>query len=380
VAVLVKLVPEIPVDELTVLRYAVQWAIAAVFLAAASWRARKREEPAPWNGVTWLVISFMCVRSAGYFCMIYLMWSALRLLPVGDATILVYTSPLWTMLLSRMFLKQPLPLTFALYAAMGVAGAVLVVQPGFLFGNNEARLDPFGVSLALGAAFSAATMQVITYRVKAVHWVVLDHTTTLLCWAVFSPLVLIVQMCRRSQPLAVFDAWLFTPHAAGIVVSMAFMGFFGLCLNTIGYKIESPARGALIAYIEIPISYGLQVAVWHDHPDELAWLGVSLVLLCTLFNTLEKFWHTRRQQKEAGYLTTLQTPITSADHATEAYHAGQPSDAEGDSDFADRGEKTPQEEKDDDELCAYSEGWMSHSENLMSHSASEPHHRRLLGP
>jgi len=76
----------------------------------------------------------------------------------------------------------------------------------------------------------------------------------------------------------------------------------------------------------------------------------------------------------------FQTPITSADHATEAYHAGQPSDAEGDSDFADRGEKTPQEEKDDDELCAYSEGWMSHSENLMSHSASEPHHRRLLGP
>jgi len=105
VAVLVKLVPEIPVDELTVLRYAVQWAIAAVFLAAASWRARKREEPAPWNGVTWLVISFMCVRSAGYFCMIYLMWSALRLLPVGDATILVYTSPLWTMLLSRMCLS-----------------------------------------------------------------------------------------------------------------------------------------------------------------------------------------------------------------------------------------------------------------------------------
>jgi len=62
---------------------------------------------------------------------------SVRLMPVPDAITLMFTAPLFTMVLSSMFLKDRVTLIKAISGLVLMAGIVLVTQPSFLFHDNS---------------------------------------------------------------------------------------------------------------------------------------------------------------------------------------------------------------------------------------------------
>jgi len=83
-------------------------------------------------------------------------FSSVLYMPLGDSLTIVFTEPLWTILLSRIILSIKISAWKILFGCLLVCGLVLCVQPPFLFpAGDVGHVGPqyyLGVLLALGAA------------------------------------------------------------------------------------------------------------------------------------------------------------------------------------------------------------------------------------
>src|SRR5262245_18914487 len=77
-------------------------------------------------------------------------------LPLAEATLLQFVHPVFTVALAALLLGERVGGGVFVGIGLALAGVVLVVRPGFLFGGAAAPLDPFAVAVALGGAFFSA--------------------------------------------------------------------------------------------------------------------------------------------------------------------------------------------------------------------------------
>lgn len=61
-------------------------------------------------------------------------WFMLTQLAMSDATVVIYTSPFFTMILAAIFINEPLVKIDAVIMFIGFSGVLLVARPKFLFG------------------------------------------------------------------------------------------------------------------------------------------------------------------------------------------------------------------------------------------------------
>lgn len=120
--------------------------------------------------------------------------SSMTYIPLGDALTIIFTEPIWTLLLTKVFLGSKISLRKLLFCLLLIAGAVLVIKPPGIFpapsrenvlkaslkvktfSGEEAVLgegDPsyvllIGTGLALGAAISGAMQNVLIARLSLV--------------------------------------------------------------------------------------------------------------------------------------------------------------------------------------------------------------------
>ena len=71
---------------------------------------------------------------------IVLIWS-FQNLPLGDATALIFTSPLFACIFGRIFLKEKLTLPHLIALILGIIGIVLIAKPTFYFLEKRKRQD-----------------------------------------------------------------------------------------------------------------------------------------------------------------------------------------------------------------------------------------------
>ena len=88
------------------------------------------------KGPIWLIHS---VAMQGLFsgARIFLQFACLAYMPLGDALTLVFTEPLWTLLLSKLVLKISIGVWKMLFGVVLIGGMVLCIQPPFLFSPDQ---------------------------------------------------------------------------------------------------------------------------------------------------------------------------------------------------------------------------------------------------
>ena len=59
--------------------------------------------------------------------------SSMTYIPLGDALAIIFTEPIWTLLLTKVFLRSKISLRKLLFCLLLVAGAVLVIKPPGIF-------------------------------------------------------------------------------------------------------------------------------------------------------------------------------------------------------------------------------------------------------
>ena len=187
----------------------------------------------------------------------------LRYVPVGEATAVVYLSPILVVAYSARVLRERIRLVQWLAAFCGMAGVLMIVRPGSaLF--TPAVLFPLGASIAL------ALYQVLTRRVLSVdNPVSSNFITSVICLVTLSVLV----------PFF----WVTPTIGAFLLVAVqGGMAMIGHMLLTYAYRNTSAARLAPFTYAQIVFA-SLFGFLFFDHaPDQGTLAGMGVIILSGL--------------------------------------------------------------------------------------------------
>ena len=96
------------------------------------------------------------VRGLSLVAITLLFYSALRFIPLGEATAVIFLAPLVVIVLSATWLKEHISRGLWLSVGVGLLGVLLIVRPGFVIGRMTAGMDPAPLS-STPAQVAAAT-------------------------------------------------------------------------------------------------------------------------------------------------------------------------------------------------------------------------------
>lgn len=194
-------------------------------------------------------------------------FEAIARLPLGDAVLITYLSPLLVALASPLLGERPPPRIWGALA-VGLVGVALVAGPA---GAD----DPVGLGCAFAAAFFAAGAYLSVRQLTRT-----DPPTGVVFW------------------FGVFGAALMSPALAwgggvhlgveGALVEMLAIGLLGAVAQTLmtrAYSVAAAARVSVVQYSTPVFAYALGLWVLGDPPSTWGIAGAALVALAGALST-----------------------------------------------------------------------------------------------
>ena len=206
----------------------------------------------------------------------YCYFRAIELLPLSTAAILLYTSPIWVMLMSALFFREKVTGRKLLALALAFLGCVLV--SGLSRGGGAK-----GLLLGLGAGFGYALYSILgTIALRRYRPLTVTFYTFLIA-AAGSFL-----LCDRASLITGLSAvkadgllWL-VPAAALVTAVIPYLSY------TVGLRSTEASRAAILATVEPVVATVLGALVYREHLSLPAFLGILLVLSAIVLLNLKK--------------------------------------------------------------------------------------------
>ncbi|TVQ54695.1 MAG: DMT family transporter [Rhodobacteraceae bacterium] len=220
----------------------------------------------------------VALRSAVMTTSMMLYYSALPVLPIAQVAAGMFTSPLWILAVSALFLGERVGPRRVLAILAGFTGALLILQPD-AEGLNLAALMPLG-----GGALYGMTI-LLTRRLCAEETTETIVVGGFLGYGAAGALGSAALALWPAPPgLVALAPFVFAPWGALDATLILWIGFFALgaaaalAVVTRGYQITESASAALYDYAFI-VSAGLfGWILWGQTLDALALAGVALVM------------------------------------------------------------------------------------------------------
>ena len=258
-ALLVKVAGQrLPTAEMVLAR-----SVVAVVL---SYGMLRRANVNPWGQRKGLLIFRGLAGFGGLLCMFY----ALTKLPLADATVIVYTNPVFTAILAALFLREMMGRREVLGLLLSLGGVVLVAQPAFLFGAAADSLDLFAVGIALLGAIFASIAYVSVRK--------LGETEHHLVVVFYFPLV----ATPASIPFMISEALWPTPVEWLILLGIGVVTQIAQVYLTKGLHTEKAGRAMSMSYVQIVFAALWGFLFFTEVPDLLSILGAMLVVAGTV--------------------------------------------------------------------------------------------------
>ncbi len=200
------------------------------------------------------------VRGLSLVAITLLFYSALRFIPLGEATAVIFLAPLVVIVLSATWLKEHISRGLWLSVGCGLCGVMLIVRPG------GALFTP-AILLPLGAALCFGLYQLLTRRLSAT-----DHpATSNFLSAMVGTLSMSVLLPWHWQTPTLVDGLLMATLGATAMT--------GHMLLTYAYRFGSAASLAPFTYVQIVTATLLGVVFFDHTPDLWAILGMTVIIL-----------------------------------------------------------------------------------------------------
>ena len=188
-----------------------------------------------------------------------LFFSGIKVLPLAEATALVFTSAFVMVVLSGVFLREPVGRHRGLAVAVGFAGVLLITRPG-------AEIFVLEAAFVLGASVSYAASNVIG------RWLSATESTASLVFYLNLAMAVVMTLALPWywQPLTGTDVI----GLLGITV-LGLLGHIGIVL---AFKSTPVALIAPFEYSALIWATLLGVTVFGDLPDALSFGGMAVIL------------------------------------------------------------------------------------------------------
>jgi len=195
---------------------------------------------------------------------------ALTRLPIAEATVIQFTSPIWTSALAAVVLKERVGKQLALCGAVSLVGVLLVARPGFLFGSSSAGLDPVGLGVALlGSLLTAAAYVSVRQASKT------DDPLVIVFY--FAWIAVLLGVPTAAPVLILPQGWEWAMLATVGVATQIAQVFL-----TRGLKLETAGRASSVGYAQIVFATGWGAIFFAELPDLLAGAGALLIVVSTI--------------------------------------------------------------------------------------------------
>jgi drug/metabolite transporter (DMT)-like permease len=208
-------------------------------------------------------------------------FSALRFLPLAEATALNYTSPILVTLMAGGLLQEHLTRPRWAFVVAGFIGMLLIVRPG------SDALTPAAL-FALGAALSYATFQILTRKLAGEDLMVLLVYPSLVGTVMFSLIVPFFFRDNTWYPMVDTVAFL----------SIGAFGFLGHFLFIRAFQRASASAIAPFTYTQLVWSTLAGWVVFGTFPDAWTLAGIVVIAGSGVVLTWYERWRASLPQSE----------------------------------------------------------------------------------
>lgn len=211
-------------------------------------------------------------------------FSALKFLPLAEATSINFVAPILVTLAAALFLKERVELARWLAVVAGFAGVLIIIRPG------SALFDPAAL-LPLGSAASFAAYSVLTRKLAG-----LESPYTSLFYAGLVGTVVLAAVLPF--------AWQ-TPATAAHAALVAAMGFIGALSHLIlirAYEHAPASRLAPFSYTQLAWVLLLGWLLFGDFPDHWSLIGIGVIAASAVYLATHQHL-SERQAKQLGQET-----------------------------------------------------------------------------
>jgi len=225
----------------------------------------------------------LAIRGLVGFSALMCTFESLSRIPLSDAVILQQTQPIWTVILARIFLGERTRRRVVLATVIALAGVILVVRPGFLFGElapiagapATPPVDPIGIGLALASALLSAGAYVSVRALRRT-----DEPLVVVFWFA-------LVAAPASLPMVLADPRLPTPYEALLLLGIGLAVQGAQMLMTRALHREPAGRVAAIGYMQVVYASLFGVLVFGETLTALSVGGAALIVGGALLATLE---------------------------------------------------------------------------------------------
>eukprot|EP01083_Nonionella_stella_P076945 209871_1 len=249
-----------------------------------------------WYGDSPYVVNIWA-RATVYGLHIICFYSGLKLVPIGDLQCILYISPLLTVYVGCIVLKETLPVWYIITPStiLTILGVLITTQPPFLLGTivsnktNNYMYEPlnvYGLVLIFLASVSWTIVVLLVRTAKDTHFLQLEIASSLCLIFVIFPCALIINHYVVNIDFfgdLSIDGWYFDFSSILSMIIVGFCGFGFIAFSVIGYQLGEATYVSWLECIYIPISFIYQSVVFDDKPNVYELIGSVLVILgCTL--------------------------------------------------------------------------------------------------
>lgn len=208
-------------------------------------------------------------------------WSFQNLL-IGDASALVFTSPLFTSVIARIFMRRKFTIVTVFSLLSGIAGVALIAKPNFLFRNKVNEVPTYYNLVPLLSALSLGTLYVIQEKISArVSPVAVSFYVSVL--QIFTGIGWSTYNGQYPLPACGLTRYLL------VLCGFCYLAIF-LCMNK-ALKYENAPTASILRNLDTAFAFIVQIAVFNKPAEKLSVVGAVLIMIGTISLALSKMFN-----------------------------------------------------------------------------------------
>lgn len=204
------------------------------------------------------------VRAMFTFVSMNCFYYAYAVLPLADATAMIFTMPLFLIVLAVAFLGERVGWRRTSATMAGFLGVVVMLRPG------QAAFDPV-LLVALAIGFFDACVAVVVKKLSGTE----RPVTIIFYMAAFTLLFASIPAWLAWQPIAAEQLLLILLIALTTTISQIFTVF--------AWRVGETTAIAPINYIQLIFAAGVGFLLFAEIPDAYTWTGAAIIIGATLY-------------------------------------------------------------------------------------------------
>ena len=257
----------------------------------------------PWGG-TWSGIGMLWLMGFVKICSIIFFYKSLVGLPLGDATVIMFTAPVFTIILGIVLLREPCSVSNIVFGLFSFLGVAIIAAPGIFFPSAEGHgktLDPYHAShtlvpkknqtitvlnnevdnkqaMSVGFGIIAALALSLHMIILKINTKTIDYRVAILYPSLFgiflSPVCMLVEQEKVVFGELSYEYWI-------LMASTGLSYFTGMMLLAYALSLEEAGLVALVRNSEVVFAFIFEIALENQIPMMFSVVGVVLIVWST---------------------------------------------------------------------------------------------------